>query len=316
MVEIFGNPIFLAVPAIIVASVILGFLIPSNHIERPVISIHNAEGGEEPDSEGQKQRQHWSASLLGRIRHKLEKRRAYKEHETAADRSAKIMTLANCIIAVSTIVSIGVSICTLGAIEGQLRTMEADQRPWIKVEPETFMDLDFTHGFTGIPIKFFVTNIGKSPAFNVQVHQEGFVLGKDHNDVLTEQINFCDKMSKDRADRGGAINMSRGIFLFPNERIPWERSGAIVGVNNEDIKKYAIEEGGKKSLNIWLLGCVIYDFGRDNTVHRTGFIFQIARIINRPNMSDALSFGIDPSEIIAKKNLVTFPIPSAQNQTN
>lgn len=140
-------------------------------------------------------------------------------------------------------------------------------------------------------------------------------MGKNHTDILGEQTAFCARHREERADKGGAINESRGVFLFPNDRTSLQTRGSTVmtGIKGDDIIKYADDS---RVMDVWIFGCVIYDEGRENTVHQTGFIFQIARTIDRQNASKALLYGVPLNEIVAEKDVILFPVPSAEGQTN
>lgn len=101
------------------------------------------------------------------IKRFFEKRRADKAKESPPDKAARSTANATWVIAFLTLVMISVTISQyvifsrqLNVMQGQLGAMEADRRPWIKIEPEVIANIDFTRGFTIIPIKFYLTNIG------------------------------------------------------------------------------------------------------------------------------------------------------------
>lgn len=204
-------------------------------------------------------------------------------------------------------------------INRQLGLMEADLRPWIKVETEVYQDLDLRQGSGAIPIKFILVNVGKSPAFNVEILPRPFLLFDGHTDLFGEQKDLC-KVARDERQNNSRdiINAGRGIFIFPNERIPWERFGGIIGTGPipDDLKKYSRTVDGKREIDLWIFGCVTYDFGRPDTVHQTGFVYRIARIISRQGLGSAMSFIINPDEIVPKDLLLLFPNPSADGVTN
>jgi hypothetical protein len=199
--------------------------------------------------------------------------------------------------------------------------METDQRPWIKVDAEKFDDLHLSD-WPGLPVKFFVENVGRTPAFNVDLTPAGFIYADGHTDLFGEQRARCAAARTTRiGDSAGMINAAQAIIVFPKDRIPWERFGAIMGtgVSIYDLERYspAVETGQQRAeLSLWIYGCVTYDFGRPNTTHQTGFVYRIARLIRHPPLPNAMSYGINPDERVPQDQIILFPSPSADGITN
>jgi hypothetical protein len=207
------------------------------------------------------------------------------------------------------------------AMTTQLHLLESDQRPWIKVDVEKFDDLHLSD-WPGLPVKFFVENVGRTPAFNVEIIPASFVYTNGNTDLFGEQKKRCTAAKSIRVgDSAGMILSNQAIIVFPKDRIPWERFGAIMGtgISIFEMEKYSPKpEGGKEraELSLWIYGCATYDFGRPNTTHQTGFVYRIARLIKRPNLPDAISYGINPDERVPKDQIILFPSPSADGITN
>jgi hypothetical protein len=68
----------------------------------------------------------------------------------------------------------------LAVMRRQLDAMEADQRPWIKIEATIAGPLTFFEpaGFADMPMHFILTNVGHSPAFNVRLTAWSFLLSQ------------------------------------------------------------------------------------------------------------------------------------------
>jgi hypothetical protein len=99
------------------------------------------------------------------------------------------------------------------------------------------------------PIKFILTNVGKSPAFNVQVFPRAFAMATGHDDLFKEQKEWCGRYREQRNAGGNVLDDNQGIIIFPNEKAPWEKQGGILGagVIQSDIAKYSYaDEQGKR----------------------------------------------------------------------
>lgn len=105
----------------------------------------------------------------------------------------------------------------LKVMQGQLDAMEADQRPWIKVEPNVGeLPVDLTHGVGGLPFhaNYKLTNTGHSPAFNVRVAPYSFVPTEGKYDMFAEQHERCEQSRTEPLD-----NWARGYILFPGDSV-------------------------------------------------------------------------------------------------
>lgn len=197
----------------------------------------------------------------------------------------------------------------------QLALMENDQRPWIKVEAEAFGDFFFPESgsmrLAHTPIKYFVVNTGKEPAFNVEIQPFAFVVGDEHTDIMGSQIKWCENVKNQR-------HPEQSLLIFPGEKLPWEFGGGVIGTapHPEEIKKYARTIDGKVVINFWIFGCVTYDFGRPDTVHQTAFAWQIARLIKRPGMADAFTYDFDLAERVPKELILLQQWNRASGVTN
>jgi hypothetical protein len=203
-----------------------------------------------------------------------------------------------------------------GAANRQLRIMENDQRPWVKVDTEIADSLVFWVGGPAImPLRFVLANVGKSPAFNVRLASLGYLIFVGHNDPHKEQHEKCEWLRDQPLD-----NPARGSVLFPGDRVPWDQMGGAftsgVAFSSTDIQKIPVREDKQRHLEIWIIGCADYIFGEAKLHHQTGFIYQLAQIIPREGMQPALTFGIVPQGTISPSQLRLFPSPSSGGQTD
>jgi hypothetical protein len=265
MSGISGSLLSVASPTILVSAVILWFLFQSNHIRKQVGSSDNQESSGDSDNKSQEQKRRWRMPFIENIKSYLEKRRAYKEHETASDPSTRSMVWATWVIAGSTIVSIWVNIRTYGAIEGQLGAMEAEQRPWIKVEisPGPLDVLIQPTAENGPWINFSphvkMTNVGKSPAFNAHlVGILGYIVGEGHSDPNAERATSCETSRREKID-----NFARGNILFPNDFFTEEVGPGkyVVGFVGDNARKYMKDNNGKLTYVFYIIGSSAFFVG-------------------------------------------------------
>lgn len=201
------------------------------------------------------------------------------------------------------------------AVGRQLTLMENDQRPWIRVDAEAIEEFAFrTHESTtygSTPIKYFVTNVGKTPAFNVEVMTRAFVVGDGRADIDSEQMKWCHHAKTNRSAR-------QKLFVFPNERELWGFHGGVFGTapHPDEIAKYAKIVDGRRLIQFYIFGCATYDFGRPNSIHQTAFLFQVAHQIKRSDGSITLSLEFDLEERVPKEQIILLQHPSAPDLTN
>jgi hypothetical protein len=198
----------------------------------------------------------------------------------------------------------------LTVMQGQLKAMEADQRPWIKIEATIAGPLTFFEpvGFAGMPMHFMLTNVGHSPAFNVRLTAWSFLLSLNHHDLEREWGERCENFKRTPLD-----NPARGMILFPSDQLPWDQSG--IGLTPDDIKKNIIDEGGNKGLDVWIYGCADYVFGEPKAHHQTGFVYRLGHLIPSKGVM-ALSFRFEPHGTFPAESMTLTSSQSASGQTN
>ena len=219
-----------------------------------------------------------------------------------------VVTYANTILAVATAL-LALATLNLARDAGrQITIMEDDQRPWVKVETEIAGPLEFIiGGFGNLPLRFTLTNVGKSPAFNFTLVPWGFLVFQGHDDPQKEQRERCGRWRDQSLD-----NPARGSVLFPGDHLVWDQLGVRgVGFSPDEMQKGLVDENGQRDLHIWVIGCADYVFGEPKRHHQTGFIYSLGQIIPREGMEPALTFGIVPQGTISRDQLRLFPSPSA-----
>jgi hypothetical protein len=183
----------------------------------------------------------------------------------------------------------------------QLAVMEDDQRPWIAVDVKPVGPFVFyPDGGGALPVTITPSNLGKSPAFNIEPAAWGYLKADDINQ---EQRKRCELLRNRKQTRDDIANLS---VVFPGQTTPWhEHAGNIAAFfSAEQFRKNHHTVHGKEVLGFWVFGCVDYTFGEPKKHHQTGFIYRVGR-----TDGNVFSFDIEPPGEIPAENLrfVTFP---------
>lgn len=202
-------------------------------------------------------------------------------------------------------------------MQGQLNEMTLEQRPWIRVKPVISGPFEFqgTWGETPIaaPVRFFLKNVGHSPAFNVRLVAWGFLSGVG-KDLLAEQKSHCDLLRAKPLDDAG-----RGAILFPEEDIPAEETNGGIDsfpvLSASDIATYLARNGQNQGVDFWIYGCADYAFGREMTHHQTPFIYRLGHAVRVNGVVKGATLGIDP-ENTPKSDLFILPSPSSGREAD
>lgn len=253
----------------------------------------------------------------------LQAKRASREERKAEANAANRTANATVWIAAFTFVSIAVGIAQWRILSGTLDEMQAEQRPWIKVEIEP--QTSFPGGvkdkqgkiqyFGAIPINIYVSNVGHTPAFNIQPLILGYVDGPGHADAQAEQKRRCDQVAKTPLD-----NPTRGTILFPDEKhVPW--SGLLGGgygaaFEDGEVRKYGKMVDGHLTIHLWVIGCVSYSSGEQRIPHQTGFIYEVAILMPQPNGITEIDFSYPVDVSMPSDRMRLYPSPSSSVRTD
>ena len=158
------------------------------------------------------------------------------------------------------------------AAQQQLSVMQDAQRAWIKISPriagdvEYFMDI----GTIGVPFNYSLENVGHRPAFHITVQTWLVPITRDIQKTLTDKCNAL------KAPVDAQTGASR--VLFPGENIddwnkrPFDHAIYYADATRTDLTRNS-DPGGR--FQIWVIGCVAYDFGNTSQRHHTGFIYRL-----------------------------------------
>lgn len=229
-------------------------------------------------------------------------------------------------------IAAAVAYFTLRAIQGQLDAMDADQRPWIKVEkieplsyPKfqgmEFGGLEFAKpDFVGfLPLHIEIKNVGHSPAFNIQVGVWPFY-GYGQKDLNLPKVERerCDTISKNLMPMPIVTDGANYIrVLFPDSIAPYDN--AALGLLPDDIKKFSYGEAPeKKVFQLWFYGCVIYNINGSLKPHQTSFAYRVGHKVKAVGTPDGAAEDVTfkPWESIPSALLIFEQRPTAAGDTN
>jgi hypothetical protein len=203
----------------------------------------------------------------------------------------------------------------------QLSEMRSEQRPWIKVEPETINGLSIINMGPQAPlitldVTYKLTNVGHSPAFNVGLTWWGFVPYGGHDDIVAEQKTRCEAYRRSHLD-----NPARGNILFPGDRIL--DTALVMGIGHAVASAVGpfppsafTNRDGKKYIRFSIYGCADYGIVSGSTErHQTGSIYFVGHVV-QTNGAKGVSLDFDIMENLPGEEVRLLPFPSGSGQTD
>lgn len=176
------------------------------------------------------------------------------------------------------------------------KTMVSAHRPWVSVRLDIGSGLTFNEQGGNIIIVFKMKNVGNSPAVGTRVNAK-VILGFNPKDAIIEQKTMLATAQK----YPSPIANTFGQMLFPGEEFTQTISFTI---SHEAIKKNEIENSGMTTP--FIVGCVVYGFSFDESIHKTGVIGQVFRI--DPLIPNS-RLGIETMAGSVPENLLTLTHP-------
>jgi hypothetical protein len=149
------------------------------------------------------------------------------------------------------------------------KALVAANRPWVKVDIHVGGPIVYNVNGANITLRYILTNIGHSPAVNVEVHPRlvARLIGGDK----PEHVDVRAELRKDIVGLKSRAPSPFGYSLFPGDIISQD---VTVSMSPTEI-----EEATKLIGAIYpiVVGSVGYRMGFDDESHQTGFIVEIRR---------------------------------------
>jgi hypothetical protein len=177
----------------------------------------------------------------------------------------------------------------LTVMQGQLNAMEADQRPWMKIEKLApyISPIDPRIGglrFSGpntvgfLPLNFLLKNVGHSPALDVRVGiGQFFGHAQNKPDLAKEEQANCAAL--DNAFPPTPLVVDNTTFIrviFPDDEVSY--NSIALAVLPAQLDK--LEDHGEKGFPLWFYGCIRYTFANSKEPHQTSFAYMVAQIVD------------------------------------
>jgi hypothetical protein len=165
----------------------------------------------------------------------------------------------------------------------QIKLMEADQRPWISLDmqPEGPLTRDSDGGWNFI-VRYTITNVGKSPAFRVNLLATMIPMG-DLQPNPPPPNGFAFDLPTKAVD--AEVETTCGFFdgetsFIPNSRPTMAGVREIIFPNvpqNRRWRPHSKPVGPGFIPGFIIMGCATYKFAGDHIPHRTVRIFDLER---------------------------------------
>jgi hypothetical protein len=171
----------------------------------------------------------------------------------------------------------------LGAMQGQLDAMEADQRPWISLNsvPTIVSPLQFVmENLPMVDLSISLKNTGKTPGRRVAIILKMVGLQTGAGDPLTTQERVCPKSPKPLDKNAKYVELT----IFPGDIVQKTQLVALV-----DPDLTLLRAGQHHAVISAIVGCIDYQFVSSDEHHQTGMIFSFLRKGPTPQTN----FGID-----------------------
>jgi len=188
-------------------------------------------------------------------------------------------------------------------IKSQLTASLAEQRPWAKV---TFSTLPLPippNGFfmsempAIIPFGVTIENVGKSPMLHIRERHDVFIPGVHGENVFDSWHAYCKFVRETNNDV-----WDQGKALFPSDKlvptIDEPVGPMLAAIQDEILKVIPSDKAGKRTISIYIFGCVNYISSADWELHQTRFLVRAWR--RRQEFSSQLE-DFDLSESLSGK---------------
>ncbi|MDQ5986140.1 MAG: hypothetical protein CSYNP_01859 [Syntrophus sp. SKADARSKE-3] len=168
------------------------------------------------------------------------------------------------------------------------KIMVGINRPWLSIRLQPGSGLKFDSNGGRITIRFWIKNIGNSPAVGITLNERI---------ILNNPVNIQNMRAKqkDVCDSGSNLHRSIGYMLFPGEEMTYDVSSPISKDDITEGKKefYEAFKSHMNAINPVIVGCVRYGFTFDESRRRTSFMASLSR---KDVKNPAASLLIDPND--------------------
>jgi hypothetical protein len=247
---------------------------------------------------------------------------------TPSDRFAFFIALFTAALALVAYFQLSAMRSTDEAIHRQLSAIEADERPWMKVEKiePLVHPLDSRIGglrFSGpntvgfLPLHFLLKNVGRAPALNIRVGV-GQIFG--YPDKIDDLAKIQEEQCKalDVAFPPSPLVVDNTTFIriiFPGDEASYD--SVALAVLPQQIDRFSTGDPDNKVFQLWFYGCVRYTYANSTEAHQTSFAYRVAHTVDAPIPGGkAMDVSFKPWEDIPADRIVLEPRPMTAGKTN
>jgi hypothetical protein len=167
----------------------------------------------------------------------------------------------------------------LTAVQGQLTTAQVGQRAWVYADISVSVKTprpNFGPGWL-IPLNLTFHNVGHETALHVRPKVGIVIHGFGAWSEQPEQQQACEKTT----DEFGTRLLAAGPTVFPGQTLTIGSYAAFSQTAWEVAIKETIEKSNNSSnAGLGIVGCILYEFATDHSIHTTYFAYNLLRHIN------------------------------------
>lgn len=146
-----------------------------------------------------------------------------------------------------------------------LRQFEITDRPWLAVDIELISPLTFDEQGGYLTFRIFAKNVGRSLAINATVNTKIVIpifSGELSGQVIAEQLRVCQTVD----------SRFMSYAVFPEQTFVSDRGFRL---GQQELEQSRIMN--TDAVEIYLVGCVDYQFSGHEAHHQTRFVYQVQR---------------------------------------
>jgi hypothetical protein len=179
------------------------------------------------------------------------------------DKAEKSVANATWMIFVATAVNVIIATLQWNAISTQATIMEADQRPWVHFTNALPEDpgLQVVPEGMGISVRFFMRNVGRTPA-------KFAIIAGEMKVATPAEYGNPDFASCEQRRRKPRSTVKDGIPIFPNQESPMRVHFGMKADQVGKLKTFPISA-------VVIYGCLDYLFPIGDAHHQTRFFYEI-----------------------------------------
>lgn len=181
--------------------------------------------------------------------------------------------------------------------------LERTDRPFMNVTLMTTEPVTPTEYGLVFPIQIVVTNVGRSPGYNVQIWGSIATYGYPAGEVtgaIAEQCRKAELYLKDTS----------GVTIAPSQTATMQLRGNTVSAENA--RAHVVHHGSDESFYPIIVGCVAYNIPYSTRIHHTRFARMVFR--REENVPFWQGWGYHLGQTVAATDVVISQLPTVKEE--